>query len=315
MSAKNISIAVTTYNGAPYIEKQLDSLIGQTLPADEIIVCDDGSSDGTREILSRYDAGYPGMFKLFFNSANLGYVGNFEYALSLTSGGCLLTCDQDDIWEKDKIELLAGRINGSWLIHHDAVLIDKNGKILSPSFTRLVKKRVKPSLYDLFFLNSVTGCACMFKRDLLRYIPSFPKTVPHDWWLALTAVRHKKLAYLPAPLIYYRQHDVNLIGSGLRGRKKLVSHLREIRHFFRRRKKVIRFAYEDILKNMPDPPGDARFVRFRDNLEYLYLLTQRRAITLKPLGILLIHYNQFRSLSLNSALIFALNIMFSWLWL
>jgi glycosyltransferase involved in cell wall biosynthesis len=314
MTAESISIALTTYNGKPYIEKQLDSLISQTLPADEIIVCDDGSTDGTREILGRYGAEHPGRFRLFFNSANLGYVGNFEYALSLTGGGYLLTCDQDDIWEKNKIAELVRRINDSWLIHHDAVLIDKNGKALSPSFTKLVKKRVRPSFYDLFFLNSVTGCACMFRRELLRHISSFPKNVPHDWWLALTAVRHHKLEYLPEPLIYYRQHDANLIGSGQRGGKKLVSHLREIRHFFRRRKKVIRFAYENVLQNIPDPPGDARFLRFRRDLEYLYALTKRRTITLRPLGILLFHYGQFRSLSLNSVLILTLNIVFSWLW-
>jgi glycosyltransferase involved in cell wall biosynthesis len=315
MTGKKISVALTSYNGAPYIEKQLDSLIGQTLPADEIVVCDDGSTDGTREILSRYDTAYPGVFKLFFNSVNRGYVSNFEYALSLTSGEYLFTCDQDDIWEKTKIESLVRGIRGNLLIHHDAVLIDKNGRVLSPSFTKLVKKRVKPSFYDLFFLNSVTGCACMFKRELLRSIPSFPKKVPHDWWLALAAVRHNKLDYLPEPLIYYRQHDANLIGSGLRGRKKLVSHLREIRHFFRRRKNVIRFAHNNILKNLTNTPGDPELLGFRRNLEYLYLLTQKKAVALKPLGILLVHRRQFRGLSLNSGLILVLNILLSWLWL
>ncbi|WP_053082655.1 glycosyltransferase [Chryseobacterium angstadtii] len=100
------SVALCTYNGQTYIAEQLESILNQTCPVSEIIICDDGSTDGTLEILSGYAERYPQIIKVHQNPENLGYVGNFEKAMSLCSGDIVLLCDQDDRWLTNKTETI-----------------------------------------------------------------------------------------------------------------------------------------------------------------------------------------------------------------
>jgi glycosyltransferase involved in cell wall biosynthesis len=100
------SVALCTYNGETYIAEQLDSILSQTFAVSEIIICDDGSTDGTIKILSDYAERYPAIIKVYQNSENLGYIGNFEKAMSLCSGDIVLLCDQDDRWYENKTEVV-----------------------------------------------------------------------------------------------------------------------------------------------------------------------------------------------------------------
>ncbi|WP_051884503.1 glycosyltransferase [Chryseobacterium luteum] len=102
------SVALCTYNGEAYIAEQLDSILSQTLPVSEIIICDDSSTDGTLKILSHYAEQYPEIIKVNQNTENLGYVRNFEKALSLCTGDIVLLCDQDDRWYNNKTEVITG---------------------------------------------------------------------------------------------------------------------------------------------------------------------------------------------------------------
>lgn len=96
------SVALCTYNGQAYIAEQLDSILNQTLPVSEIVVCDDGSTDGTLEVLARYKEQHPDIIRIHQNSENLGYIGNFEKAMGLCTGDIVLLCDQDDRWYHNK---------------------------------------------------------------------------------------------------------------------------------------------------------------------------------------------------------------------
>ena len=93
-----ISVAMTTYNGEKYIRKQIESILNQSMKVDEIIVCDDGSTDKTVEILKEYPV------TVYQNENNLGYRLNFKKAMSLCTHEYTFLCDQDDIWEKKKIK-------------------------------------------------------------------------------------------------------------------------------------------------------------------------------------------------------------------
>ena len=88
-----ISVAMTSYNGEKYIQKQLDSILNQTLKVDEIIICDDGSTDRTVEILKQYPV------TLYQNEKNLGYRLNFKKAMELCSGDFVFLCISDKIEE------------------------------------------------------------------------------------------------------------------------------------------------------------------------------------------------------------------------
>ena len=98
-----VNIIVSTYNGSKYIREQLKSLFDQSYPNIDIYVRDDGSDDGTLDILKEYEAS--GTVTLI-RGENLGFCGSFMELLRLTDKGDFWSfCDQDDIWYPDKVAL------------------------------------------------------------------------------------------------------------------------------------------------------------------------------------------------------------------
>jgi glycosyltransferase involved in cell wall biosynthesis len=207
-----ISIAMATYNGQKYLKEQLDSIYAQTYKNIEVIVADDCSTDETVKILNEYSISYG--LKYYKNEQNLGYVKNFEKAITLCSGDFIALCDQDDVWRADKLEKMFKNIAGNLLIHSDAKLIDENGDTLSESYAAIAHKKFRKNTYEYFFSNDVTGCTTLFKKELLFFALPFPKNMlAHDWWLALCASKEGSIKYLNEPLISYRQHASNQIGA------------------------------------------------------------------------------------------------------
>ena len=100
------SVALCTFNGEKFLQEQLSSILLQSVSVNEIVVCDDGSTDQTIEILKNYQGKFPKLFRIYRNEKNLGYVLNFEKAMSLCSGDIIFLCDQDDLWEKNKVEVV-----------------------------------------------------------------------------------------------------------------------------------------------------------------------------------------------------------------
>ena len=98
-----LSVSMITFQGAAYLKAQMDSILGQSIPVHEIIVCDDGSTDETREILASYAADHP-QIQLIFNEKNLGTVANMQQCLRHTSGDMIFLADQDDVWLPIKVE-------------------------------------------------------------------------------------------------------------------------------------------------------------------------------------------------------------------
>src|SRR6476620_1984679 len=97
-----ISVAMCTYNGGRFISEQLQSIIDQELPVDEIVICDDGSKDDTFAVIEKFQTTFPGLIKLHINEVNLRVNKNFEKAISLCKGDFIFLSDQDDVWRKDK---------------------------------------------------------------------------------------------------------------------------------------------------------------------------------------------------------------------
>jgi Glycosyltransferases involved in cell wall biogenesis len=129
-----VSIALCTYNGEKFLRKQIDSLLAQTYPHIEVIVCDDASSDGTAGILNSYTD--PGMIK-YFNPENIGYIRNFEQAIRHCTGQYIAICDQDDVWKENKIERMLNSIDDAWLLFSDSELIDEQGLQLGKKLSDL----------------------------------------------------------------------------------------------------------------------------------------------------------------------------------
>jgi glycosyltransferase involved in cell wall biosynthesis len=213
--SKLVSVAIATYNGEMFLKKQIDSILSQTYKNIEIIVVDDCSSDRTIELLKEFERIYG--IKLYLNIKNLGFIKNFEKAVSLCSGDYIALSDQDDIWLPNKIETLVNEIGEYSLVCSDAKLIDNNENIIHNSFT-IYSGRDIPSnnIFEyLVFGNFVTGCTIMFDSKLVSKILPIPDIYPfHDWWFAIIASQSKGVKYIPDLLVKYRQHDNNVCGAG-----------------------------------------------------------------------------------------------------
>lgn len=220
-----LSIALCTYNGVRFLREQLDSLVQQSLQANEIIVCDDCSTDNTLEILREYTCKLP--LKITVNSKNLGYTQNFSQAVSLCSGEYVALCDQDDIWRKDKIrKLYTELINGEQLhgadtplmVYSDRQLVNEYGDIVCQSSAKKTGLRYTENnfLKALFFGNPAAGCTMLFNRALLNVAGTVPKGVKsHDWWYILVAAAVGRVGYVSEPQINYRLHGNNAEGLGV----------------------------------------------------------------------------------------------------
>jgi len=207
-----ISIAMATYNGEKYLEEQLDSIYAQSYKNIEVVVTDDCSTDKTVEILEQYSKSHG--LKYFVNEKNLGFVKNFEKAITLCKGEYIALSDQDDIWETNKIYTLYHQIEDTLLIHSDALLIDESGELIASSYTQNSHKVLRRDIIEYFFNNDATGCTMMFSRKLLSAVLPIPENViSHDWWIAIQAKRQGRITYLPEGLIRYRQHINNQIGA------------------------------------------------------------------------------------------------------
>ncbi|MCX2573427.1 glycosyltransferase [Pedobacter sandarakinus] len=235
-----VSIALCTYNGEKYLVEQLDSIINQTYPNLEIIVVDDHSSDLTPSILRSYENQLAN-FKVYENEKNLGYIKNFERAVSLCTGDFIALCDQDDVWDLNKINILVTVIGYNDLIYHDSAFISSDGTPLHKNLSDIINMYEGDSVRPFLLSNSVSGHACLFKKDLVNYIVPFPSEIFHDRWISFVATNHGSIKYLNQPLAKYRQHeksDTNILKlkrekpeTILYGRVKIQKTLNELQIF------------------------------------------------------------------------------------
>lgn len=211
---------MATYNGEKYLTEQLESILSQTLPPVEIIVCDDKSSDGTVAILEKFSK--DGLVSFYVNDLRLGVISNFKKAASLANPANFLAfADQDDIWLPNKLGTLAEKILNYTnptlpaMVFSDLSIINKQGAILNNSLWKeFTIDPDKQTFKTLLTRNIVPGCTMLINSKMRQELSSMPDTVyMHDAWLTFVAYAYKNYAYVKQPLIYYRQHDNNVTYS------------------------------------------------------------------------------------------------------
>lgn len=227
-----ISIALCTYNGAKYLEEQLKSLAEQTLKADEIIICDDNSSDNTVNIINRYKDNLN--IKLTLNKVNLGVTKNFEQAISLCSGDFIFLCDQDDVWHKDKIKIMSEKMieEKTGICCCDGIVCDKNLKQIdsytlwnTSGLSRIDLNRFSP--YSLINNYCFTGMALCFRKNFTKYFMPLSENAVHDEWIAFIISCFSKVSFVNQKLVVYRQHSEQKIGiNSIKSLKEIWKFLR-----------------------------------------------------------------------------------------
>jgi len=257
-----ISVAMATYNGRKFLKQQLDSVAAQSRRVDELAVCDDGSADGTVDILKEFAAAASFPVKIAVNERNLGSTKNFEKAVSMCGGDIIFLCDQDDVWLPDKTRIIESVFSANpncGMVFTDGVVVDEANCPLSRlwadfGFDKKRQRAVKDGkgFGTLVRSNVVTGATAAITRSFFEEARPFPAEAVHDYWMAMVAVLKGKLFFNDAATINYRKHASQQIGTPSR-------------------------AFLQKLKRIPDFDKDARLRRvLREELDGRFHLTDRQ---------------------------------------
>jgi len=210
-----ISVCMASFNGESYIKEQINSILDQLEPDDELIISDDGSTDRTLEVIREFD---DKRIKLFKNINRHGYVHNFENALIKASGDYIFFSDQDDIWLPNKVATMLPYLKDDNFVISDAFITNEmleiKGKI---SLWRKYKKGYTRNLYKSIY----AGCTCAFTKKIKDYSLPFPTTIyiQHDTWIGLLCELKFNIINIEEPLILYRRHNHNTSGLSSKSTK------------------------------------------------------------------------------------------------
>lgn len=226
MGSPKISVALCTFNGEKYLEKQLVSILNQSLAPCEIVISDDNSTDSTLHLVDKYCQGADFPVLIMRNQSKLGIKANFEQAISACTGDYVALADQDDVWAREKLEVFSRAIMESDLTYptlffSDLNLIDSSGKPMGHTF--LSKARISPPLAEHFKLlavgNFAPGCSVVFDRQLVSSILPIPEgAILHDWWINLIFSMCGKIERVPVTTMCYRIHASNNQGISTKAR-------------------------------------------------------------------------------------------------
>lgn len=195
-----VSVVMATYNGALYIKEQLDSILSQHYPIEEIIIQDDGSKDDTVQIVKEYMTKYPNIH-LYQNEQNKGFNLNFITAFQRVKTDFVCISDQDDIWFSDKIEKQIETIGDT----HAACCTDhyRDEKYHNPCTYR---RNPQNTFESQIFTSHIPGHCLLVRTSFLQSITNWEKHIPYDWWIVINAHFHGGLVKAPFPLNWYRPY-------------------------------------------------------------------------------------------------------------
>lgn len=204
-----------TFNGEKFIREQVDSILAQLTPDDELIVSDDSSTDRTMEIIKSHR---DSRIKIFENGNFQSPVRNMEHALNQAKGDYVFLADQDDKWLPGRISKTVERLEKYDLVLCDAIVIDQEQNILQESFYGW--NHSGAGFWKNLKKSSFLGCSMALNRKVLKTALPFPVNIPmHDLWIGLVAESIGKVLFMPERLIYYRRHQDNYMASVNRNEK------------------------------------------------------------------------------------------------
>lgn len=204
----SVSVAMAAYNGAQYIKAQIDTILPQLGENDELIISLDPSSDNTEDIIRKF-ARTDRRVK-WVRGEGKGLVHNFSNAIRRCKNDIIFLSDQDDLWEKGKVEAVLRYFSDPKInvVMHDAEVVNADGECLFPSFIKM--RGCRNGILKNIFKNSYIGCCMAFRREMKKYILPFPEHIPmHDQWIGLVGEITGKNIIINETLIYYRRHESN----------------------------------------------------------------------------------------------------------
>lgn len=228
MPTPRIAVCLPTYNGAPYLLEQLGSLAAQTRLCDQLVICDDQSTDDTVGIARQFAVSAPFEVRIEVNPTNLGYNRNFEQAIRLAEGDLLFLCDQDDVWHPTKIE----QFESAFIRNESAGLVFANANVVSGDLTPLgytlwdsvdfgPRERARFAAGDglarLVRHCFIAGATMAFRAALRPLLLPMSERWVYDAWIALLLASVSEVVMIDQPLNDYRQHGAQALGGARKG--------------------------------------------------------------------------------------------------
>jgi glycosyltransferase involved in cell wall biosynthesis len=212
-SRPKLSVCMASYNGERFISRQLQTILSQLLPDDEVIISDDSSTDGTLEIIRAIN---DSRIHLYSGQTFRSPIYNFEHALKQASGEVIFLSDQDDEWIDGWVETALTVLRNVSLVVCDADMIDAEGKVRPSSEAKIYLGGTrKPGVIHNLYRNGYIGCCCAFRREVLEEALPFPDKLPwHDWWIGMVADVFFSTKFISERKIRYRRHGANVSPTG-----------------------------------------------------------------------------------------------------
>ena len=196
---------MTTYNGELYLDEQIKSILPQLNPDDELVICDDGSTDSTISIIESFKDMRIHLHRNHFRN----HILNFEYALHKAKGDIIFLCDQDDVWLPDKVKTMLPYFDIYDLVCSNCIVTDQVLKHDNNTFFHDDPNH-KTGIIKNLWHNQYLGCCMAFNRKVLSKALPFPKNlITHDTWIGLVSEIAGKPKFISKPLIYFRRHNAN----------------------------------------------------------------------------------------------------------
>ncbi|MFZ2164000.1 MAG: glycosyltransferase [Propionibacteriaceae bacterium] len=218
-----VSVCMATWNGAAWVEEQLQSILDQLAPTDEIVVVDDASSDDTCDVVAA--VGDP-RIRLVTRSDNWGYVRTFEQALGLARGEYLLLADQDDVWLPGRVEAMVAALADADVVASNLTTLGGPVGIQGPYGQQDWRLRARDSHHRLRNVVGILagampyyGCAMGVRRSALTRVLPFPTFLfeSHDLWIALYGNVLGRMTHLGRRTVARRLHETNQTPDRPRG--------------------------------------------------------------------------------------------------
>ena len=211
-----ISVLLPTFNGSKYITEQIKSILGQSYSDFELLTCDDGSTDGTVDILRAFEA-RDRRITVVSGCDNQGQNRRLFSLLARARGSLVAFADQDDIWDRAKLALLQAKLATSsfGLAFGSSHLINSSGNRLGQTLHEVAQLQIHPEdALRIIFLPLVSGHAMLTRRKLI-WDGVFGSPVLFDWLISLDAQFAGGLVFEEAAITYHRIHDTNQANGNL----------------------------------------------------------------------------------------------------
>lgn len=281
MSGQRLSVAMCTYNGARYLEEQLDSIAAQTRRPDELVICDDRSTDSTVKIIEAFTSRVAFPVRLSINEKKIGSTKNFEKAIGLCSGDIIALSDQDDVWQTEKLMLIESKLADlpyAGLVFTDAEVVDEYLRPMGyrvwqyNGFNAAEQKRFTEgrAVEALLKRNVVTGATMAFRANFKKLFLPIPSEWVHDAWIALMVAAYADLGVIPEPAIKYRQHLNQQIGIVKKGFWQRLALARQTKSkTYSNQLKKFRAARDRLAGNIEALPDKEVIVQLEGKLAHL----------------------------------------------